>query len=73
MKATSNSLIATIATPPASPARVGFLLIDDFALMSRFASAVEPSRAANSLAGRRLYEWLILTVDLERRSVLQMA
>ena len=62
MKATSNSLIATIAMPPASPARVGFLLIDDFALMS-FASAVEPLRAANSLAGRRLYEWLILTVD----------
>ena len=48
--------------PPAPPARVGFLLIDDFALMS-FASAVEPLRAANSLTGRRLYEWLILTVD----------
>lgn len=36
--------------------RFGFLLIDDFALMS-FASAVEPLRAANILAGRALYEW----------------
>jgi transcriptional regulator GlxA family with amidase domain len=38
------------------PHRFGFLLIDDFALMS-FASAVEPLRAANILAGRTLYEW----------------
>ena len=38
------------------PHRFGFLLIDDFALMS-FASAVEPLRAANILAGRKLYEW----------------
>lgn len=38
------------------PHRFGFLLIDDFALMS-FASAVEPLRAANILAGRILYEW----------------
>jgi transcriptional regulator GlxA family with amidase domain len=38
------------------PHRFGFLLIDDFALMS-FASAVEPLRAANILAGRPLYEW----------------
>lgn len=36
--------------------RFGFLLIDDFALMS-FASAVEPLRAANVLSGKRLYEW----------------
>lgn len=38
------------------PHRFGLLLIDDFALMS-FASAVEPLRAANILAGRTLYEW----------------
>jgi transcriptional regulator GlxA family with amidase domain len=38
------------------PHRFGFLLIDDFALMS-FASAVEPLRAANILSGRTLYEW----------------
>jgi transcriptional regulator GlxA family with amidase domain len=39
------------------PHRVGFLLIDEFALMS-FASAIEPLRAANVLAGKRLYQWL---------------
>jgi transcriptional regulator GlxA family with amidase domain len=39
------------------PHRVGFLLIDEFALMS-FASAIEPLRAANILAGRQLYQWL---------------
>lgn len=36
------------------PFRVGFLLIDGFALMS-YASAAEPLRAANLLAGRVLY------------------
>lgn len=41
---------------------VGFLLIPGFALMS-YASAVEPLRAANSLASRDLYRWLALTPD----------
>jgi transcriptional regulator GlxA family with amidase domain len=41
----------------AQPHRVGFLLIDGFALMS-FASAIEPLRAANVLAGKKLYQWL---------------
>lgn len=36
--------------------RVGFLLLPDFALMS-YASAAEPLRAANRLAGRELYTW----------------
>ncbi|MFD0985483.1 GlxA family transcriptional regulator [Methyloligella solikamskensis] len=35
--------------------RICFLLIDGFALMS-YAAAVEPLRAANLLAGRRVYE-----------------
>lgn len=35
--------------------RVGFLLIDGFALMS-YAAAFEPLRAANHLAGRTLYD-----------------
>jgi transcriptional regulator GlxA family with amidase domain len=35
---------------------VGFLLIPGFALMS-YAAAVEPLRAANQLAGRKLYRW----------------
>ncbi len=40
-----------------SPIRtVGFLLLPDYALMS-YATAVEPLRAANRLAGRELYRW----------------
>ncbi len=35
---------------------VGFLLVPGFALMS-YASAVEPLRAANRLAGKALYRW----------------
>jgi transcriptional regulator GlxA family with amidase domain len=35
---------------------VGFLLVPGFALMS-YASAVEPLRAANQLAGKKLYSW----------------
>jgi transcriptional regulator GlxA family with amidase domain len=46
----------------ARPSRVGFLLIDDFALMS-FASAIEPLRAANSLSGRKLYEWFHVSIN----------
>jgi transcriptional regulator GlxA family with amidase domain len=42
------------------PQRFGFLLLDDFALMS-FASALEPLRAANVLSGKRLYEWFLVS------------
>ena len=48
--------------PPETPRRVGFLLLPGFPLMS-YASAVEPLRAANVLAGRVLYEWIHLAVD----------
>ena len=43
-----------------TPHRFGFLLIDDFALMS-YAAAVEPLRAANILSGARLYDWTLLS------------
>lgn len=39
-----------------STQRFGFILLPGFALMS-YASAVEPLRAANLLANRRLYSW----------------
>ncbi|MBH0237744.1 GlxA family transcriptional regulator [Methylobrevis albus] len=39
-----------------TPLTVGFLLVDDFALMS-YAAAVEPLRAANRIAGAELYRW----------------
>jgi transcriptional regulator GlxA family with amidase domain len=42
--------------------RVGFLLLPDFALMS-YASAAEPLRAANALAGRELYAWRNISLD----------
>lgn len=41
-------------SPNDQPLRIGFLLIDDFALMS-YAAASEPLRAANLLAGRTLF------------------
>ncbi len=44
------------------PTRIGFLLIEEFALMS-YASVLEPFRAANRLSGRELYEWRHYSVD----------
>lgn len=46
----------------AAPRRIGFLLIPDFALMA-YAAAMEPYRAANTLAGRRLYTWQHVSPD----------
>ena len=45
-----------LAMPSPAITSVGFLLIPGFALMT-YASAVEPLRAANQLAGRPLYKW----------------
>jgi transcriptional regulator GlxA family with amidase domain len=41
--------------------RIGFLLIDGFALMS-YASVVEAFRAANVLSGHQLYEWKHISI-----------
>ena len=41
---------------------LGLLLIDGFALMS-YASVIEPFRAANTLAGRKLYHWTHISID----------
>ena len=46
---------------PHAAIRIGFLLIDGFALMS-YASIVEAFRAANVLSGRLLYEWKHISV-----------
>lgn len=51
-----------ISNPLAQAVRVGFLLIEEFALMS-YASVIEPFRAANRLSGRDLYEWRHFSVD----------
>lgn len=42
--------------------RIGFVLLDGFALMS-MAAAVEPLRAANLLAERDLYDLVFLSID----------
>lgn len=45
-----------------TPKTFGFFLVPKFALMG-FTSAIEPLRAANRLAGRRLYDWRIVSGD----------
>lgn len=44
------------------PLRFAFLLLPGFPLMS-YASAVEPLRAANALAGEELYQWTQVSFD----------
>jgi transcriptional regulator GlxA family with amidase domain len=58
-----NSDNATPSRPPKRdrPVRIGYLLVDGFALMS-YASVAEPFRAANVLSGRTLYEWKHISV-----------
>jgi len=59
----TDSDIKRVGLPRHAETRsMGFLLIDGFAMMS-FASAIEPLRAANVLAGRGLYEWVYFGVD----------
>ena len=45
-----------------APQAIGFLLLQNFTLFS-LASAIEPLRMANQLAGRELYRWYTLTPD----------
>ena len=42
--------------------RVGFLLVPGYALLP-YACSVDPLRAANTLSGRRLYQWINLSPD----------
>lgn len=44
------------------PRRIAFLMIPDFSMIA-FAAAIEPLRLANRSADRRLYEWILLSVD----------
>ncbi|MCW0182090.1 GlxA family transcriptional regulator [Zavarzinia sp.] len=50
------------ATTPDRPLRIGFCLIDGYALMSTSA-AIEPLRAANLLAGRTLYDMRFIALS----------
>lgn len=55
---------ATRSAPDDRPAVLGFLLIPQFSMIA-FASAVEPLRIANRLAGRTLYRWILISKDGE--------
>ncbi len=58
--------ITAAHTPQAPPGRVyGFLLVPGFALMS-YASAIEPLRAANVIAGQPFYAWRHLSCDASK-------
>lgn len=46
----------------AAPQTLGFLLLDNFTLIS-LASATGPLRMANQLTGRKLYRWYTLSLD----------
>ncbi|GAB2784061.1 GlxA family transcriptional regulator [Halomonas shantousis] len=54
--------VPSAASSAASPQTLGFLLLDNFTLIS-LASAIEPLRMANQLAGRELYRWYTLSLD----------
>ncbi len=45
-----------------NPQKIGFLLIDNFTLIS-FASAIDPLRMANQLSSQELYQWVVISED----------
>jgi transcriptional regulator GlxA family with amidase domain len=58
-----DDTISSRQAPHSAPAQaLGFLLIPDFSLMS-YASAMEPFRSANRMAGRPLYSWRHVSID----------
>jgi len=44
------------ASAPPTGFKVTILLLEQFAMLA-FSSTIEPLREANSVAGRRIYEW----------------
>jgi transcriptional regulator GlxA family with amidase domain len=52
-----------MTTPkPHASFKVAILLLEQFAMLA-FSSTIEPLREANSVAGRRVYEWKVLSHD----------
>ncbi|MEM7774341.1 MAG: GlxA family transcriptional regulator [Pseudomonadota bacterium] len=49
-------------TLPGKPDLIHFLLLPGFSMMA-FASSIEPLRAANQIAGRKLFDWRTVTID----------
>jgi transcriptional regulator GlxA family with amidase domain len=52
--------LASASPAPQRPERFVFLLLQNFTLIA-FASAIEPLRLANMMAGRTLYQWRVVT------------
>ncbi len=52
------------ADPQKLPTAFGFLLVDDFTLIS-MSSAIETLRMANRLSGNEVYRWVTLSIDGE--------
>jgi AraC family transcriptional regulator, glycine betaine-responsive activator len=50
------------AKPMGQPVRVAFFLVPQFSMMA-FAAAIEPLRSANRVAGKPLFEWLLVSAD----------
>lgn len=59
-----ENTVSQASTGGPQPYRVGFLLINNFTLVA-LASAIEPLRMANQLAGSELYTWQLLSRDGE--------
>lgn len=55
-----GSSTMTDREPPQLPTRFGFLLIEDFTLIS-VAAAIETLRLANQLSGREIYRWMTIS------------
>ena len=62
MNSENDTVSSNTPLDGASPYRVGFLLINNFTLVA-LASAIEPLRMANQLAGTELYTWQLLSAD----------
>jgi len=48
------------SAPARSPTRFGFLLVNDFTLIS-MSSAIEPLRMANRICDRKIYQWKMIS------------
>ena len=57
-----RALLVVASPADITPYAVGFHLVPDFPLMA-FAAAIEPLRAANRLAGRKLFAWRLYSRD----------
>ena len=53
-------MTARTDSPPPKPAHYLFVLLHDYSMIA-FASALEPLRLANRMAGKKLYEWTLVS------------